>query len=183
MDWIIAELIAFLEELRGASAVTQALTLLGIPGAVGLLFGGPWLLATRRTRAVMAAQTGMKAQCDAALEEVARLKADVDRLEAEAAGPAAFLKAHAREMRDQNPENAMALAEDFVADQRDALLLAFRTRMEEAVGQAVEDGAPGFATARAWALAALALDPQTGRCGRWRRSWRRRRPRPPPAPV
>jgi len=85
-------------------------------------------------------------------------KAECDRLQS--LTPDAFLAAHAREMRDHTEESAMELAETFIDRQRDALALAFRTRMDEAIGQSPQDGAPAFETALTWARAALALTPR-----------------------
>jgi hypothetical protein len=158
MNGIINELIAFLTELRSMSLLTQVLTLAGIPSLVAFVFGLPAWRMTRKARAIIQKWEAERAQAEAALERVGSLNAEVDRLNAET--PAAFVERHRRETRDHNDEAAMARAETFIDRQKDALILAFRTRMDEAVRQSVEDGAPAFDRARSWARAALALDPQ-----------------------
>ncbi|ANB35197.1 hypothetical protein M2324_003959 [Rhodovulum sulfidophilum] len=157
MTWIIDQLIAFLAELRGLSLLSQVLTLAGIPSVIAFLFGIPAWLMTRRVRDAVANFDAVEAQLKTARREAARLKAEVNALEAQT--PEAFLADHRRDIENRDDEGAMARAEKFVNRQREALLLAFRTRMDEAIGQSVEDGAPAFATARLWAQAARALAP------------------------
>ena len=158
MVWIIDQLVAFLIELKSMSLVSQVLTLAGIPSLGALVFGIPVWLMTRKVRDFVVAHEALEQRLSTALREAAKLQAQVNRLEAET--PEAFIAHHAAEMKDQNDERAMALAEAFLQRQTDALLLAFRTRMNEAILQSVEDGAQAFEAAQAWALAALALAPR-----------------------
>lgn len=157
MIWIINELIAFLTDLRDMPLIAQFVTLASIFSFVALLFGIPAWLMTRKVRDSVAAYEALEAQLKTARQEAAKLQAEVKAFEA--ATPKTFLSDYKREIEDGNNERVVALAETFVERQKEALRLAFRTRMEEAIGFSVEDGASAFATARLWAEAARALVP------------------------
>ncbi len=154
MTWIIDQLIAFLADLRSAPLLAQFITLAGIPGIV---IGYPVWVMNRKVRATVTSYEELEQRLATAHRVAARL--ETERAALYDKTPESFLEHHAREMKDDNEESAMALAEDFLNRQKEALLLAFRTRMDEAIRQSVEDGAPAFAAARSWALAALALAP------------------------
>ncbi|SLN35028.1 Anaphase-promoting complex, cyclosome, subunit 3 [Roseovarius albus] len=158
MTFIIDSLIEFLTELRDMSAITQILTLAGIPAVVAFLFSLPTWKMTRKVRDSVTEYNALKARLNTAQAEAAKLKAQFDALEAET--PDTFIANHTREMKDGNEERAMELSEEFVERQKEALLLAFHTRMDEAIRQSVEDGASAFSNARGWALAYLALSPR-----------------------
>ncbi len=158
MTWIIDQLIAFLAELRAMSLLSQVLALAGLAGVVSALCGVPIWIMTRKVRASVIRYEDLEQTLSTTRREAAKLEGEVSRLKA--ATPEAFLRAHAREAADGNDEPAMSLAEGFIDRQRDALLLAFRTRMDEAIRQSVEDGAPAFEAADGWARAALALAPR-----------------------
>jgi tetratricopeptide (TPR) repeat protein len=158
MSPIIDQLIEFLTELQDMSLITQVLTLAGIPSVLVLLFGYPAWQMTRKVRDSVISYTALEARLKTAHDEAAKLKVQVDHLEAETSE--AFILGHKREMKDGNDEQAMALAEAFLERQKEALLLAFHTRMDEAIRQSVEDGASAFTSARGWALASLAMSPR-----------------------
>lgn len=157
MNWIIDQLIAFLTDLRADPLLSQIFTLAGIPGLLAAVYAYTTVKTVHAARKAVAEHDALDGQLNIARKETSRLSKEVARLEAET--PEAFKKKHQIEMRDLNDERAMALAETFIEQQREALLIAFRSRMEEAVRQSIEDGAPAFHAARSWALAANALDP------------------------
>ena len=150
---MIDSLIAFLTDLKGMSLITRVLTLLTIPSLLAI----PIWLMTRKVRASVVEYDILEAQLKTARGEAAKIEKESADLKAKS--PATFIADHTREMTNGNDERAMALAEGFLDQQSDALSLAFRSRMDEAIRQSVTDGAPAFANARHWARAARALEP------------------------
>lgn len=158
MAWLFDLLIAFLTELRAASLITQVMSVLGFIGLLSAIFIFPVRRMRRRAESTLNKIEQLQGRAETA--EAANKRLTAERDAALARLPEAFVTAHATEMRDHNEERAMALAERYVEGQQDALLLAFRTRMDEAIRQSPQDGAPAFETALLWARAAQALDPQ-----------------------
>lgn len=154
MIWIIDQILAFLTDLRSAPLLSQILTIAGIPGvAIGL----PVWMMTRKVRASVTGYETLEQSLSTARQEAKQLETDNAALVAQS--PETFLAQHAREMKDDNEEIASQLATDFLVPQEDALLLAFRSRMDEAIRLSIDDGASAFAEARRWALAARAIEP------------------------
>lgn len=158
MTWVFDLLIAFLTELRAASLINQVMSILGFIGLLSAVFVYPVLRMRRRAESTLNTIELLRGRAETA--EAANTRLTTERDAAMARLPEAFLTAHATEMRDHNEERAMALAERYIADQQDALSLAVRTRMDEAIRQSPQDGAPAFETALLWARAAQALAPQ-----------------------
>jgi len=157
LNAVIDQIIAFLQDLQGMSDISKALTLIAIPGLLFAIGGLPYLRLTRRLRASVTRYDDVNNALTAARREATKLDRDCKALKADT--PEAFLAAHAEALRDEMPERAMALSETFLTRQHDALARALRTRMEDSIGQAPEDGTPAWSTARAYAHAALALTP------------------------
>ncbi|MGI3186590.1 hypothetical protein, partial [Nioella aestuarii] len=158
MTWLFDLLSAFLTELRAASLINQVMSVLGFIGLLSAIFIFPVRRMRRRAESTLNKIEQLQGRAETA--EAANKRLTTERDAALVRLPEAFLTAHATEMRDHNEERAMALAESYVAEQQDALSLAFRTRMDEAIRQSPQDGAPAFETALLWARAAQALDPQ-----------------------
>jgi hypothetical protein len=158
MIWLFDLLIAFLTELRAASLINQVMSVLGFIGLLSAIFIFPVRRMRRRAESTLNKIEQLQGRAETA--EAANKRLTSERDAALAQLPEAFVTAHATEMRDHNEERAMALAESYITDQQDALSLAFRTRMDEAIRQSPQDGAPAFETALLWARAAQALDPQ-----------------------
>jgi len=158
VNWFIDLLITFLTELRSMSLVSQVLAIVGLISFLATIVIYPVRKMKRRAEASVTQIDGLQLQLKTAREVAAKHEATCDQLQAES--PAAFIAAHNREIEEHNVESAMALAESFVDRQQEALTLAFRTRMDEAIRQSPQDGAPAFETALTWARAALALTPR-----------------------
>jgi Tetratricopeptide repeat len=154
---LIDVLITFLTEIRAMSLVSQLLAIIPLLVFLAALAALPAWRMKRKAEASVTQIDGLQLQLKTAREVATKHAATCDQLHAES--PEAFLAAHAREMQEHNAESAMALAETFIDRQQEALSLAFRTRMDEAIGQSPQDGAPAFETALIWARAALALAP------------------------
>ena len=157
MIWIIDQLIAFLTDLRADPLISQLLTIAGIPTVIAIIFGFPAWVMTRKVRESVTTFNALEARLKTANSEAAKLETEVAQLKAET--PRTFVTQHKRETRDGNDPTAMKLAENFIDRQKEALLLAFRSRMDEAIRQSVEDGAAAFERARSWGRAVLALEP------------------------
>jgi len=158
MTWFFDLLIAFLAELRAASLINQVMSITGFVGLLSAIFIFPVRRMRRRAESTLNKINELQGRAETA--EAANKRLTSERDTALACLPEAFVTAHATEMRDHNEERAMALAESYVTDQHEALSLAFRTRMDEAIRQSPQDGAPAFETALLWARAAQALNPQ-----------------------
>jgi hypothetical protein len=157
MDALLVELTRFLQELNQMGIVLQVLTLASIPSAIILIFGGFYLALTRKVKAQNTQYRALHSRLEKADADLKLLTQERDKLQTQTS--ATFLNQHSREMRQHNDEKAMKLAEDFIERQREALTLAFKTRMKEAIGHAMEDGSLSYGNARHWAVAALALAP------------------------
>jgi hypothetical protein len=155
---LIDVLITFLTEIRAMSLVSQLLAIIPLLVFLAALAALPAWRMKRKAEASVTQIDGLQLQLKTAREVATKHAATCDQLQAET--PNAFLSDHAREMREYNVESAMALAETFIDRQQEALSLAFRTRMDEAIGQSPQDSAPAFETALNWARAALALTPR-----------------------
>lgn len=146
MDALLEELIRFLHELQQMGIMLQVLTLASIPSLAVLIFGGFYYALTRKVKAQNNEYLALRSRFERAEAEKKLLMRERDLLKAQSA--AAFLDRHAYEMRDHMDEKAMKLAESFIERQREALILAFKTRMKEAIGHAVEDHGLSYGNAR-----------------------------------
>jgi len=164
VDSVIDYLVAFLKDQRGLSVLNQVISIVGFLGLFSFIPLSIHWFYRRKSKEVRLARAEVR-RLDAALQSeeaaVNELTAEVAALQATT--PEAFLEALGKEIRDDNVARAMALAEGFIENQRNALLTAAEYRAREAIVQAIEDGAAGYARARSWVQMGLALQPDESR--------------------
>ncbi|MGB3408335.1 MAG: hypothetical protein WBA67_12660, partial [Jannaschia sp.] len=112
MTAVIDQIIAFLAELRGASTITQATSLLGAVTLLLAVVGWPFVTMWRKERASVTAFETIESQRDVARQTARKLEAEIAKLHGDM--PEAFVARHRKEMADGNEEVAMSLAEGFL---------------------------------------------------------------------